>query len=334
MKRITTIIFGLSLIFIIILLLLKQKKENDFKSLVQKYNNHEIEWKSKDKKTTIPIKFDDSGRILIKVKIENKDIGYLLFDTGFAITNLSKELDNFSKDSGDSNQIMDGWGKIQNQNVRILNRLSIGDINIKSLKYNSDHYNNFSKDSIIGILGVNVIKHFYWDIDMVNEKIIISSKKTKDFVDSTYQAIKLLERFWTYEISIKVNNSNKYAMLDTGFNGILILKDSIIDISKKYYYNTNDIIEGKAVFSKKENRSTFASLKIGNYTIKDAMTVYGNTESPRNFLGISLFHSFQRIILNFEQKKIILIDPVEKEGIHHPNSLSTRMRKKYKEKVE
>lgn len=128
-----------------------------------------------------------------------------------------------------------------------------------------------------------------------------------------------------WDIEVLLNEQPYYLKLDTGSNTIITLKDSI-PLPKSYSYSTKRTTNSKGIFSYvdcydsevkqdsiKSNSTTtikkrkvFADLKIADAIFKNTYIV---DKEYNNLLGVPLFYEYERVLLDFLNRKMHLINP-------------------------
>ena len=288
----------------------------------------ESNWKEKTNELTIPFYVAPSGHIFLEANINGYD-GYMGFDTGSEITGIRENSDNpitrFSMTITDSNGIS------KNMNISRLDSLSLGNLQIHKVSYISMPNAVwekcglfFNQDSIIGILGNNIINHFVWDFDLINQKVGIRKKLPKLEV-SNIETINLSNtgnNSWL--IDLAVNGVNKEVILDTGSDTFLTLKDSLNTPNTYQYYSKHysqsrglySYVDctGKAIrldTSIRKQRKVFGHIQFSNSLIRN---VYINDQKASNSIGIPLIWEYEQVVLDFLNGKIFLVKRTDSES--------------------
>lgn len=289
-----------------------------------------IEWTNTNHKQTLPFFVAKTGHIFLKTNI-NSEENYMMFDTGMDITALHEKYNGFN--AIDTLNVKSSQAIKQDVAIHKLDSLSLGFLSLKKLGYGAmlketwDDCGIFAnQDSIIGLLGNNVINNFVWDLDMLNQEMTVQEKPFIDDSISNKKVISLKSKGvggWT--VDIKLNGKKKKVKLDSGSNSILNITDSI-QLAKTYSYPTINKSQSKGVFSyldcngkegvtadssdigNNKKRSVFANLEIGETVYTDAFII---DKSKSNLLGIPLFWEYERVVLDFPSKKMYLINPVK-----------------------
>ncbi|MEW4923266.1 hypothetical protein [Algibacter sp. 2305UL17-15] len=292
-----------------------------------------IEWSNTNHKQTIPFFVTKTGHIFLKTNI-NSEENYMMFDTGMDITALHEKFNGFK--AIDTLNITSSQARKQDVAIHKLDSLSLGALSLKKLGYGAmsrkawENCGIFAnKDSIIGLLGNNVINNFVWDFDMINQEITIQENPFINDSIPNKKVIPLRRKGMGWIVDVKLNGKKKRVKLDSGSNSILNLTDSI-QLAKTYAYfikksqskgvfsyldcsGKEGVKAGSNVSKNHQKRSVFVNLEIGETLYKDAYVI---DKSTSNLLGVPLFWEYERVVLDFISKKMHLINPVQKSNSH------------------
>ncbi|MBJ6369067.1 pepsin/retropepsin-like aspartic protease family protein [Snuella sedimenti] len=302
--------------------------------------NYTTLWKNENHAISMPFFVSPTGHIYLKVKI-NGEKKYLSFDTGSLSTVLHEKY--IASKLMDTIVATSSQARNDKMSVHKLDILSLGDLTFRKLTYTAlkkDAWDScgifYNQDSIAGIIGRNIINNFVWDFDMVNHKVYVKDNPYLDSItNSRIVPLSRLGMGWC--IDVIVNNNKKKVILDSGNNMILNITDTI-KVAKTYTYSITNAGKSKGIFSyldcngnavkidsnsinKSAKRRVFANLGIADTLYKETFVV---DRSTSNLLGVPLFWEYERVVLDFINKKMFLVNPVKRTNV---NQISVRSRK-------
>ncbi|TGV02380.1 pepsin/retropepsin-like aspartic protease family protein [Flavivirga rizhaonensis] len=341
MKTSKYIVISCVLFFCTTFLIMYALENKQFYKIYNVLMDYETDWSNKNKSTTIPFYVSKTGHIYLKSNIKNEE-KYLVFDTGADYTMVNEKYN--GNDSIHFINTKDSQALNDDVPIHKLDRLLLGDLKFHQLSYGALKKETWgdcgifhNQDSIVGILGNNIINSFVWDLDMVNHQMRITDASFLDTIAKS-KVIPLIKNGMGWNVEIKLNGMSKNIKLDSGSNSILSITDSI-KLAKMYTYpiiNAEKSIgflsykdcKGKVIKrdslenlnkKTKEARRIFANLGIAD-------TIYKNTfvvdKSKSNLLGNPLFWEYERVVLDFINKKMYLINPNQKRNIDKISTLS------------
>lgn len=175
------------------------------------------------KAQVLSIPYNDlDGFPIIKVKIDNKDYDFV-FDTGAVISVINS--DTFkNKKVVDQKEI----GDISNQKKYIdiaIENFEIDHLQFKNfaIAYQSFSHLKLCHNQLDGIIGRDIMNKFI--IEFRTDKMIINFyERVTDINLLNYKIIKL-ENSTEPKVLVSINNQKRFALLDTGSNGNLVISD-------------------------------------------------------------------------------------------------------------
>jgi hypothetical protein len=186
------------------------------------------------------------------------------------------------------------------------------------------------QDSILGIIGNNIISKFIWDFDLTNQQVTISNNLNycKNLPDSL--SINLVPQNNCKAIPLALNQTNKMLLLDFGCSSPIILADSIPK-DKGAQKNSTKISRhnGPGAFShldttntKQTNHGAFVNVQFGPHRFNEIECIQNNHS---NLLGMPFIWAFKRVVLDFEKNKAYFISRYKsnKYNLHNHNFQST-----------
>lgn len=256
-------------------------------------------------KISFPFYSTDNGWILIETQLKNEK-KYLIFDTGATTTFLNEKY--ITSEIVEQEEIKDAKGKIHKSVSFKLNNFSLGDkLFLDGGVYNSISQGQFKNDSIVGILGNNIINSYVWDFDMVNKNVTISKNNFNKKFDEVIE-IPLEKNGMDWSIKVLIGNENKNLIFDTGCDDILALKDTLI--------NPN-------IPTSNEHKITFERLTIGKVSLENVFVKH-KLNIINNLIGIPLLWEYKRVTLDFINQKIYLYDKISSIN---KNNITNRSKK-------
>ena len=184
-KKLGGLLFSVCLLFVSSIVIFINAMENQ--------DAEKVEWNSPNDRFTIDFIVGNQGHIYLNASV-NDTSGLFLFDTGCAITHVNERFVTDKKMKFRPYSIYDSKGIQQTKNLYKANRFELGDIEIKqlhvypndSLTWTDPKGTFYQQDSVIGIIGNNIISKFIWDFDLINKRVTISKTKKycKDIPDS------------------------------------------------------------------------------------------------------------------------------------------------------
>jgi hypothetical protein len=264
------------------------------------------------------IAFDDSfDQIIVPVKINGKTYNFM-FDTG-AVTVLSASLrEELLLQPLFSNDFRDGSGTVQQQQIYSLPPVQLGTITFSNVSGAVIDMSKFSKMFCIkidGIFGTNIMRTCRWKIDYTNKQLTFSDKKIKpsgkvleiDFEEGFSGSPMLNQRMGGYSFQ---------SIMDTGYNGMFSLPDSLFFKSTKAKALKAHKIYGKSSLTLFDDKPTtehlvlLDSIYIGKHLIKNKTA---RIEGNMLLIGNKFFKDFGEVILDWEKQKVYLADVSVKE---------------------
>jgi len=311
-SRIAGIIATLSFVlFITLISIIIENFENEYEE--------KVVWNSTENSFTTDFLVGKQGRLYLEAQI-NDVTGLFLFDTGCSLTSVNEKHITKKNIKLERYTIRDVNGIKQTKNTFMVKRFELGNIGIERLKvYPSDSLSwtspegiNFKQDSVLGIIGNNIISKFVWDFDLIKHRVTVSNKK--DYCNSIPDslAIDLVSKNSHKEIAVQINGKDKILILDFGSTLPIILSDSIPN--RNVPKNNNATFSGKrvkgalshldSINSKQNSSGGFVHIKLGNVEFKEIKCIKNDNI---DLLGIPFVWSFERVVLDFGNNKSYFI---------------------------
>ncbi|MCW3787140.1 S41 family peptidase [Plebeiibacterium sediminum] len=274
-----------------------------------------IQWRNNTNCFTIPFETDRNGRILINTTV-NEHTGLFLFDTGANYTCVNEKYVTSEDLYVGNHVISDVDGVKSEDDFYKMKHLGLGAVEFLHCKVTATDSTTWKhplgcfylQDSILGIIGDNIISKFIWDFDLNNKRVTVSSEN--DYCNSLADTIAIpLERVKkSMYIPIEINNQVKKLMLDFGFAGSLQITDSIL-FEQKYFKNKEYYEPSFGYLTHLEDEIhaynfDFVNVKLGNQHF-EKIKCTENCQS--NLAGISLVWSFERVVLDYLHQKVYFI---------------------------
>ena len=311
--------FLLSFFFIIILFsIFKKEKVNTA--------TENIEWNSPNESITLDYVVGKSGHLYFEGQM-NGTTGLFLFDTGCDISTINEKYITSDNLKLQSQTIIDAKGIKQTKNLYRVRSFELGAIKIKDLDvYPADSMSwmdpkgfFYKQDSVVGIIGNNIISKFIWDFDMVNKRVTVSHSKS--YCDSIpdSSAFELVSIRNHKEILVRINGKLKRFTLDFGSGSPISLCGSIPnkkESDKKTSFSQpnqgrssfNHLVSEKVLDSKFD----FVDVKFGDHEFKE-IQCFENDSSA--LLGIPFVWSFKRVVIDYMNNKAYFISLNESASV-------------------
>ena len=275
-----------------------------------------VEWNAPTDRFTMDFMVGREGYIYLKASV-NDTSGLFLFDTGCTTSHVNERLVTNKMNRLHQFTITDAHGVQQTKHLYKVNRFELGDVEIKQLHvYPSDSLTwtqaqgtFYRQDSVMGIIGNNIISRFVWDFDMINKRVILSRSKKycKDLADSL--SLPLFSNNGNKDIAVKINGVEKRLTFDFGAAHPLCISDTIpylLATDKKGFTQISaGLLNHLDSTERKENNFDFAEVKFGAYTFKDIIC---SEKAHCNLLGIPFMWTFERVIVDYMNDKAYFIN--------------------------
>jgi len=288
-----------------------------------------VSWNSSNDRFITNFIVGEGGHIYIKAVVNNI-AGLFLFDTGAELSAVNEKYVTGKNMKLPPVILTDAKGIKQIKNLYIVKFFELGPIRIKrlhvyptdSLAWTDPKGFHYKQDSILGIIGCNIISKFVWDFDLIKKRVTVSRSKTysKNIPDSL--AIQLVSKNNHKDIVAQINGQHKQLTLDFGSAFPISLSDSIPNrsLKKKITYSHSKIsafnyLDTTNIISS----GSFVDVKLGAYEFKE-IKCFENDSS--DLLGIPFVWSFERVVIDFIQSKTYFIgknDKVSNYGVHKHN---------------
>ncbi len=280
-------------------------------------NQEKFNWNSSNDSFSTEFIVGKEGRIYLNAKINGK-AGLLLFDTGAGITSVNEKLVSDPDMKLSSNIITDAKGLTQTKNLYKTKSFELAAINIEGLKvYPQDSLSwtdpkgvHYKKDSVIGIIGNNIISNYIWNFDLKNKRVTVSNDKKycHNLPDSL--AIKLIPKNNYKEIQVLINGEPKMLTLDFGCSQPLVLSDSIPS-QNKFKFKGSSISQNSRTFlnhiTKSKTPYTPISFVDVSFGPNQFNRVRGTENAVSNLFGIPFIWAYERVVVDYKNDKIYFL---------------------------
>lgn len=288
--------------------------------IVQKVNVKDeteiVQWNSPEESTTLDFFVGKSGHLFLKGRV-NGFTGLFLFDTGADNSFLHEKYITKEDLKLDSCTIMDAKNIRLTRNLYKVPSLELGTIKIKdlvvfpldSLSWIDRKGMFYNQDSVVGVIGNNIIWKFIWDFDMINRRVTVS--KSRNYCNSLPDslAISMIDVEKHKEIMVHINGKLKRLSLDFGCSSPISLSGPI-PITKKsketgiYSTKTSSALAHLRPQESTDSNFDFADVKFGPYEFKE-IQCFENDDSA--LFGIPFVWSFKRVVIDFKNDKAYFI---------------------------
>jgi hypothetical protein len=308
-SRILSISNLLSCVFILSAIVIIVKIQNINKT-------EKVIWNSPNESFTVNFIVGKQGDIYLDAKI-NDTTGLFLFDTGYDLSAVNEKFVTDENMKLHPYTTSDVNGIKQTKNVFKVKWFVLGAIEIKrlhvypadSITWTSPKGIYYKKDSILGIIGNNIISKFIWDFDLINKRVTVSNKKTYCNTIPGSMAINLVSKDNHKEIAVRINEEKKMLTLDFGSVFPIVISDSIPNqkvFGKKDFYsqeisgalNHLDSTDGR------DRNIDFVDIKLGAYEFKQIECF---EKAKTDLLGLPFIWAFKRVVIDFMNSKVYFI---------------------------
>ncbi len=272
-------------------------------------------------KDTIPFRYNNTGHIVIDVKINNSDRTYpFILDSGatnYVFKNFTKE--NPLKGNGFA-IAMGTSGNFYFTRIRKIPSLKIGKATLKALNAEESALHWNCVENIYGLIGADVMRHLVWEIDFQKQLIVLS--KELDLKKRNSYAIEIpvfgssYNSFLSTRLQFRPKKRTKNARIDLGNAGTLSFAENQLNEDGLNFEKKKVVGLGSKGLGSASNNMTLDekyylvdSLIFSNsdYTIKN----FPVRASPKsfNFLGLGFFQAYKTTIS--WQDNVVLLSPYD-----------------------
>ncbi|TXK80649.1 retropepsin-like aspartic protease [Mesonia sp. K4-1] len=268
-------------------------------------------------KVTLPFQIKN-GYIIVQAKIKDKDYNFIL-DTGTPSLVSKKLAKTLNLKVIDSAKASDVFNEKQSNEYTRIETIKIGKLDFVGTVALINDFNSipiWSTLNIDGFIGANLMQHAIWDIDFGKKQITITDNESKLNLPKEIIENKLfIGVAGVPSIACKINGKKVWNFtVDFGYNGGIVIpftefekqieNGQISDFKKFKTLATVGIFGGKDV-KRESYKGTINDIEFGNTILKNEK-VYSEQYLGKRF-G-SVFFSNYRVILNWNSKKIKLIE--------------------------
>lgn len=273
-------------------------------------------WNSANDSFTTDFIVGNQGHIYLNAKI-NDISGLFLFDTGCELSNANEKFVADNKMKLRPYTILDAKAIKQTKSVYKVKSFELGAIGIQNLHvYPTDSISwtnprgfHYKQESVLGIIGNNIISNFIWDFDLINRRVTVSNKKTycNNLPDSL--AIDLVSKNNQKEIAVEINGVSKMLILDFGCSFPIIISDSIPNrkiAEKKGFFSQNmsSLLSHLESTGGENSNFDFVNIKLDSHEFEQ-IKCFENEHA--DLLGIPFVWAFERVVLDFNNNKSYFI---------------------------
>lgn len=255
------------------------------------------------------------GVPIIKATIQGNEYNFL-FDTGMP-TALSKKLSKqLNLNNTRTTQGMDVNGNSSQESYVLLEEILVGGISFKhieSLAVDLDKGVEIGCLKLDGIIGNNIIKDAFWEIDYEKNMIRLSDNIENFNIPKNASIVKFKTKskydIYSPNVDISINNKKRKGVkFDTGSNNGISLPlayfSDKLDANKsvEYYGITSAALYGKGK-NKTYVDSKVNSLKIGDLVLENEIVTF---DQNYPLVGNKFIQNF-KVIIDYSESKIYLI---------------------------
>lgn len=308
MKKSTLVYLSVCFLIIVVSLVIKRSLNTEIET---------VEWNSPDENITLGFFVGKSGHLYLEGRM-NGASGLFLFDTGAENSFLNEKYITEEDLKLDSLTIRDAKDLLQTRNLYKVPYLELGAIKINDLiVYPADSLSwkdpkgiFYKQDSVIGVIGNNIISKFTWDFDMVNRRVTVSNSKNYCDTIADSLAFDLVSVEKHKEILVRINGKLKRLSLDFGSFNPISLSGPIpnkeeADKKNSFSQDTKSALNHLNPNEDKADNFDFVDVKFGDYEFKE---IKCSENDYSNLLGIPFVWSFKRVVIDYTNNKAYFID--------------------------
>jgi hypothetical protein len=290
--------------------------------MIENQEAEKVEWNSPNNSFTIDFVVGRNGYIYFEASV-NDTSGLFLFDTGAGISIVNERFVTDKKMKGHPFTITDSKGIQQTKDLYKVNNFMLGGIEIKRLQvYPKDSISwteprglFYKKDSIIGVIGNNIISKFIWDFDLINKQVTISKSKRYCRAIPDSLSVPLFWNGGNNDIPVKINGAERMLTFDFGASEPLTISDSIPnnftgDKGRFTVYSSGGLNHLDSTERKGSNMD-FVDVELGVYKFNEVLC---SENDYSNLLGLPFIWSFERVIVDYLNDKAYFITENRNSG--------------------
>lgn len=298
--------------------------------IIENQDKEKVNWNSSANSFTIDFVVGDKGHIFLNASV-NDTSGLFLFDTGASISIVNEKFVVSKKMKLHPHTSTDSKGIQQTKDLYKVNNFVLGGIEIERLQaYPQDSIawidpkgSFYKQDSIIGVIGNNIISKFIWDFDLINKQVTISKSKRycRDIPDSL--SVPLFWNNGNKDIPVKINGGERMLTFDFGATLPLSISDSIPhELQSK---KVTASLYSKSAFNhldttiSKEINIDFVDVELGTYKFNELQCI---ENAHSDLLGVPFIWTFERVVVDYLNDRVFFLN----ENSTHAFSVATYYR--------
>lgn len=268
-----------------------------------------------DYSSEIPFRYENK-HIFIDVSI-NGEIYNFLFDTGFDISAIDiNHFKNINYKKVLKKNVSGSSFKKHKVQFIVIPTISISDIDFNEIGASIIDLSFINKDypcsekPIAGIIGANILRKAYWQIDYKNRIIIFSDKISKFIISKKAFKFDMISKGWGSPlVNVNLNGIDKKFIFDTGSNGKITTGKEFQKELNSYKEKVNYL----TITKKRKNEQTYNNyyafieeINIGDLNLKKQ--IISLEKGVSSLIGNRLFENFI-VTIDWKNDKFIL-DPI------------------------
>lgn len=291
--------------------------------MIDSQEAEKVEWNAPDDHFSVDFVVGNNGYIYFHASV-NDTSGLFLFDTGCGLSLVNERFVADKKMKLHPHTATDSKGIRQTKNLYKVKSFELGSFEIKRLQvYPKDSLTwtvpkgiFYKQDSVLGIIGNNIISKFIWDFDLINKRVTISKSKRycKDLPDSL--SVPLFSNNGNKDILVKINGVEKMLTFDFGAASPLCLSDSI---PSQLETNTNSFSQSSSIgafnhldsTTRKRSNFDFADIELGAFKFSQIKCIE-NVHS--DLLGIPFIWAFERVVVDYRNDQVFFMTENSNSG--------------------
>lgn len=256
-----------------------------------------------------------TGHLLVKPKIDSKDVGWWFFDTGAGINCIDTALADELKLAVLREGVASGMGGETATRYRAVETLELGPVRLdgsEMIELDLSTFEQFLGYKISGIIGHDTFFAGVFEIDHRDGTVTVFDPSTYELKDAQWTEMKLLDRRPSVVGRLE-NNPPGALMFDSGSNtGAIVTAPTVkaFDLLKNRELTTS--LAGGVGGLRKRKAGTLETITIGNVNLKNVDTIFSEAvdgatakDTHQAILGIPVLRQFVMIV-NYPQMKLAL----------------------------
>jgi len=264
-------------------------------------NRKSIVFANTEAKVNVPFYYSRNGHMISQVIIQHDTLLFMV-DTGMGKSIISSHVK--SEDTGQRAEVSDILGFRKKLKKVILKKINWGDVQISGFSFGEY---NIPEKKITGIIGADILRHFYVKIDNAGQNIELTLKPA--VLEMEGMKVPFIFNKNAIQISASVAEYKTDFLIDTGCNLDLLLDSASYNSMQPNNTESMWPQTANSLFSKAniKNQDTayfsISDFSLGNKVFSYASTTYMR-KITRNLIGTIFLRRFQSVAIDYENKNL------------------------------